>query len=186
MNRIGHVAREYWIELLIAVLAVAGMLELVVGRDLPGAPATSLWFSVPAVAVLVPPLFAHRRRKAAVFPKSRVSRESPSGSDRTRAATSGVTGHLHHRTVDYDGCAITLFMRVCVLSGCGPRMVDGAVFGRLLPVCCPQSAVQQADSELPRRRPPPTYARALFLRGRPGRGARPRSQTKARSTVPPP
>ena len=61
MNRIGYVAREYWIELLIAVLAVAGMLELVVGRDLPGAPATSLWFSVPAVAVLVLPLFAHRR-----------------------------------------------------------------------------------------------------------------------------
>jgi signal transduction histidine kinase len=59
--RIRYVAREYWFELLIAVLAVAGMLELVVGRDSPGAPATSLWFSVPAVAVLVLPLFAHRR-----------------------------------------------------------------------------------------------------------------------------
>ena len=53
MSRIRDVAREYWFELLIAVLAVAGMLELVVGRDSPGAPATSLWFSVPAVAVLV-------------------------------------------------------------------------------------------------------------------------------------
>ena len=61
MNRIRYVAREYWFELLIAVLAIAGMLELVVGRDLPGAPATSLWFSVPAVAVLVLPLLAHRR-----------------------------------------------------------------------------------------------------------------------------
>src|SRR5215218_8743672 len=61
MSRIRYVVREYWFELLIAVLAIAGMLELVVGRDLPGAPATSLWFSVPAVAVLVLPLFARRR-----------------------------------------------------------------------------------------------------------------------------
>src|ERR687892_2535951 len=37
------------------------MLELLVGRDSPGAPATSLWFSVPALAVLVLPLFARRR-----------------------------------------------------------------------------------------------------------------------------
>ena len=61
MSRIRDVARERWLELLIVVLAVAGMLELVVGRDSPGAPATSLWFSIPAVAVLVLPLFAHRR-----------------------------------------------------------------------------------------------------------------------------
>jgi signal transduction histidine kinase len=61
MRRIQYVAREYWFELLIAVLAVGGMLELVVGRDSPGAPTTSLWFSVPAVAVLVLPLFARRR-----------------------------------------------------------------------------------------------------------------------------
>ena len=61
MNRIQYLAREYWFELLIAVLAIAGMLELVVGRNLPGAPETSLWFSLPAVAVLVLPLLAHRR-----------------------------------------------------------------------------------------------------------------------------
>jgi signal transduction histidine kinase len=61
MNRIEQVGREYWLELLIGVLAIAGMLELVVGRDLPSAPTTSLWLSVPAVAVLVLPLFAHRR-----------------------------------------------------------------------------------------------------------------------------
>src|SRR5215218_7209798 len=61
MSRIRYVVREYWFELLIAVLAIAGMLELVVGRDSPGAPSTSLWFSVPAVAVLVLPLFARRR-----------------------------------------------------------------------------------------------------------------------------
>jgi signal transduction histidine kinase len=61
MSRIRNVALEYWFELLIAVLAVAAMLELVVGRDSPGAPATTLWFAVPAVAVLVLPLFARRR-----------------------------------------------------------------------------------------------------------------------------
>jgi signal transduction histidine kinase len=61
MNRIRYVAHEYWFELLIAFLAIAGMLELVVGRNSPGAPTTTLWFSVPAVAVLVLPLFARRR-----------------------------------------------------------------------------------------------------------------------------
>ena len=61
MSRIRYVAREDWFELLIAVLAIAGMLELVVGRDSPGAPATTLWFSVPAVAVIVLPLFVRRR-----------------------------------------------------------------------------------------------------------------------------
>jgi signal transduction histidine kinase len=61
VSRIESVAREYWFELLIAVLGVAGMLELVVGRDSPGAPTTSLWFSVPAVAILLLPLFARRR-----------------------------------------------------------------------------------------------------------------------------
>ena len=61
MTRIRPVAQEYWFELLVAFLAVAGMLELVVGRDSPGAPSTSLWFSVPAVAILVLPLFARRR-----------------------------------------------------------------------------------------------------------------------------
>jgi signal transduction histidine kinase len=61
MSRISDSARDYWFELLIAVLAIAGMLELVVGRNSPGAPDTTLWFSVPAVALLVLPLFAHRR-----------------------------------------------------------------------------------------------------------------------------
>jgi signal transduction histidine kinase len=61
VSRIRYVTREYWFELLIAFLAIAGMLELVVGRDSPGAPPTTLWFAIPAVAVLVLPLFARRR-----------------------------------------------------------------------------------------------------------------------------
>jgi signal transduction histidine kinase len=59
-SRISDVGREYWFELLIGALAVAAMLELVIGRDSPGAPDTTLWFSVPAVACLVLPLFARR------------------------------------------------------------------------------------------------------------------------------
>jgi len=56
-----QLAREYWFELLIALMAIAGTAELVIGRDYPGAPTTSLWFCVPAVAVLVSPLFLRRR-----------------------------------------------------------------------------------------------------------------------------
>jgi signal transduction histidine kinase len=61
VTRIRYVAREYWFELLIAFLGIAGMLELVVGRDAPGAPPTTLWIAIPTVGVLVLPLFARRR-----------------------------------------------------------------------------------------------------------------------------
>ena len=61
MNRIGQISREYWFELVIAVMAIAGMLELVVGRNSPGAPSIPLGLSVFLVAVLVLPLFARRR-----------------------------------------------------------------------------------------------------------------------------
>jgi signal transduction histidine kinase len=60
-TRIRDLAREYWFELLIAVLGIAAMSELIIGRNSPGAPSTALWFEVPAVAVLVLPLFARRR-----------------------------------------------------------------------------------------------------------------------------
>jgi signal transduction histidine kinase len=61
VSRIRHVAREYWFELLVAFLAVAGMVELVVGRNVPGAPTTTLWFAIPAIGILVSTLFARRR-----------------------------------------------------------------------------------------------------------------------------
>ncbi len=61
VSRIRYVTREYWFELLIAFLAIAGMLELVVGRDAPGAPTTTLWIAIPTVAVLLLPLLARRR-----------------------------------------------------------------------------------------------------------------------------
>ena len=61
VSRIRHIAREYWFELLIVALTVAAMLQLIVNRDTPGAPTTSLWFSLPAMTVLVLPLLAYRR-----------------------------------------------------------------------------------------------------------------------------
>ena len=61
MIRARQLAREYWFERLIAAMAVAGMVELVIGRNYPGAPTSPLWFSIPALAVLVLPLLARRR-----------------------------------------------------------------------------------------------------------------------------
>jgi signal transduction histidine kinase len=54
-------ARHYWFDVLVAVLAIVAMLEVVLGRGSPGAPRTTLWFSVPAIAILVLPVFARRR-----------------------------------------------------------------------------------------------------------------------------
>lgn len=61
MDRVHDLSREYWFELLIAAMAIAGMVELLIGRDSPGAPTTTLWFCVPAIALLVLPLFFRRR-----------------------------------------------------------------------------------------------------------------------------
>ena len=61
MSRVRLLARRYGFDALIALLAIAGMLELVVGRDSPGAPRTTLWFGVPAIAIMVLPLFTRRR-----------------------------------------------------------------------------------------------------------------------------
>jgi signal transduction histidine kinase len=60
MSRIASVPRKYWFDLLIALLAIAAMLEVVVGRNSPGAP-KSLWFALPAIVIMVLPIFARRR-----------------------------------------------------------------------------------------------------------------------------
>ncbi len=59
VSRIRYVARKYWFEELIALLAIEAMLEVVVGRDSPDAP--TLWLALPAIAILVLPIFARRR-----------------------------------------------------------------------------------------------------------------------------
>jgi signal transduction histidine kinase len=61
VSRIRYIARQYWFELLIGALAISAMLELVIGRNSPGAPSTTLWLALPAVAVMILPLFARRR-----------------------------------------------------------------------------------------------------------------------------
>ncbi|HEX6702279.1 MAG TPA: sensor histidine kinase [Gaiellaceae bacterium] len=59
MSRILDLRRKYWFDVLIALLAIEAMLEVVVGRNSDGAP--SLWFALPAIAIVVLPVFARRR-----------------------------------------------------------------------------------------------------------------------------
>jgi signal transduction histidine kinase len=61
VSRIRDLARCYWFEVPVVLLAIDGIVEVVVRRDAPDAPRTTLWFAVPALAVLVLPLFARRR-----------------------------------------------------------------------------------------------------------------------------
>jgi signal transduction histidine kinase len=46
---------------LVAALAALAIVEVVLGRGSPGAPRTTLWFSVPAIAILALSVFARRR-----------------------------------------------------------------------------------------------------------------------------
>ena len=60
VSRGEHLARTYWFDLLIALLAIVAMLDVVLGRGSSGAPTTTLWFCLPALAILVLPVFARR------------------------------------------------------------------------------------------------------------------------------
>jgi signal transduction histidine kinase len=51
-------ARKYWFDLLIAALAAAAMLEVIAT---PNATQATRWFGLPAIAILVLPIFARRR-----------------------------------------------------------------------------------------------------------------------------
>ena len=57
MNRIRHVSREYWFELLIGALLAAALLELILAS---GSPEKGLRFTVPAVAIVMLPLLTRR------------------------------------------------------------------------------------------------------------------------------
>jgi signal transduction histidine kinase len=61
VSRFEDLARTYWVDALIALLALAGALELVVARNSPSDPPPALWLSVLLLAVLVAPIFARRR-----------------------------------------------------------------------------------------------------------------------------
>jgi len=61
VSRIRALARKWWFDVPIALLSVAGMLEVVVGRNSADAPEETLWFVLPAIVVLVLPIFTRRR-----------------------------------------------------------------------------------------------------------------------------
>jgi signal transduction histidine kinase len=61
VNRVSSLARTFWFDVLIALLAIAGMVEVAVRRDSPDAPRATLWFALPAIALMVLPLFTRRR-----------------------------------------------------------------------------------------------------------------------------
>jgi signal transduction histidine kinase len=58
VTRVREFARKYWFDLLIAALAAAAMLEVIATRD---STQTTRWFGLPAIAILVLPIFARRR-----------------------------------------------------------------------------------------------------------------------------
>ena len=61
VSRLEDLARKFWVDALIALLAIAGALELVIARNSASDPPPDLWVSVLLLAVVVAPIFARRR-----------------------------------------------------------------------------------------------------------------------------
>jgi signal transduction histidine kinase len=61
VRRIGYLARTYALDVLIALLALEAMLEVTLRREAESAPRTTLWFCIPALALMALPLVARRR-----------------------------------------------------------------------------------------------------------------------------
>jgi signal transduction histidine kinase len=61
VRQVRDLTSNYWFDALIALLAVVAVLEVVLGRGSPGAPDTTLWFCIPAIAILAASVFARRR-----------------------------------------------------------------------------------------------------------------------------
>jgi signal transduction histidine kinase len=61
VSRIWPLARSHGFDVLITVAALASALEVALRQDSPQAPRTTLWFAVPAVAVIALPLLERRR-----------------------------------------------------------------------------------------------------------------------------
>jgi signal transduction histidine kinase len=70
VSRIADVARSYWLDMLVGLLTATAVVELVLTQGQPEAPTTTLWFLIPAVALLALPTLVRRRYPfgaAAVF-----------------------------------------------------------------------------------------------------------------------
>ena len=61
MSRIAALARRYGFDVFVVALIVAAIVEVALRRDAENAPQTTLWFVLPAFALLVVPLFLRRR-----------------------------------------------------------------------------------------------------------------------------
>ena len=61
VRRFGSLARRYAVDASIVLLTATGLLEVVLRRNSPRAPDTSLWMQLPAIAIMGLPLFARRR-----------------------------------------------------------------------------------------------------------------------------
>jgi signal transduction histidine kinase len=59
VSEVRHVARTYWLDGLIAALAIEAMVQVLIADESVGL--RSLWFDLTAIAVLVLPIFARRR-----------------------------------------------------------------------------------------------------------------------------
>jgi hypothetical protein len=61
MRRLGGLAKTYAVEVVIVLLVLVGMVDTVFRYGSAGSPSTSLWFALPAMAVLAIVIVAHRR-----------------------------------------------------------------------------------------------------------------------------
>jgi signal transduction histidine kinase len=61
VSKLASLVRRRGFDMLIVLLAIEGVLEVAVRRNSPEAPRTTLWFDVPAIAIMVVPLFVRRR-----------------------------------------------------------------------------------------------------------------------------
>jgi signal transduction histidine kinase len=61
VTRLEQLARTYWLDLLVVLLATTAVVELVATQGMEDAPSTTLWFLIPAVVILALPTLVRRR-----------------------------------------------------------------------------------------------------------------------------
>jgi signal transduction histidine kinase len=103
VSRLGYVARRHGFDALIAVLAIQAIIVVAVRRDGPDAPQTTLWFGLPAIAVMVLPLVARRR--------------FPFGAPATYWLVAVVASFVDGRLVPFPGGLYVLGMATAFLLG---------------------------------------------------------------------